>query len=121
MNKEFKFGLIEGRHDMPVEDYLLDEVENVLDFKEIRHKLRKKLSEVPFEFEASIREVPCSLEGDATCKVSKNILKVYVTGLTAAVAELISVCTEEGIPLTLMHYDREKKSYVPQYVTTWWW
>lgn len=121
MNKEFKFGLIEGRHDMPVEDYLLDEVENVLDFKEIRHKLRKKLSEVPFEFEVSIREVPYSLEGDITCRVSKDILKVYVTGLTAAVAELISVCTEEGVPLILMHYDRKKGRYVPQYVTTWWW
>jgi hypothetical protein len=121
MNKEFKFGLIKGRHDMPVDAYLLDEVKNVLDFKEIRHKLRKKLNEVPFEFEASIREAPCSLEGDITCRVSKDILKVYVTGLTAAVAELISVCTEEGIPLTLMHYDREKESYVSQYVTTWWW
>lgn len=55
-----------------------------------------------------------------TCSVSKDILKVYVTGLTAAVAELIAVCAENGISLTLMHYDRENESYVPQYVTTWW-
>lgn len=121
MNKEFKFGLIKGRHDMPVDAYLLDEVKNVFDFLEIQHRLRKKLGKIPFEFEATIQEVPCSLEGDVTCRVSKDILKVYVTGLTAAVAELISVCAEDGIPLTLMHYDSESGSYVPQYVTTWWW
>lgn len=96
MSKEtyIKYGLIRGRHDMPVDDYLLDGVENVLDFSSIYYDMRKAIERIG----------------------SPKHMEVYVTGLTAVVVELINVCHEQGIALILMHYDRDTGDYKRQFV-----
>lgn len=45
-------------------------------------------------------------------------LVLYVTGLTVATVAVINVCMGVGIPLTLMHYDRDRGDYYPQEVMT---
>lgn len=46
--------------------------------------------------------------------VDKVIL--YVTGLTVALVEVINYCNDNGVELTLMHYNKETDSYYEQIV-----
>lgn len=57
----------------------------------------------------------CSYADDAVF-VGRHRLIVYVTGLSAALAALVAGCARNGVPLTLMHWDREAGEYVPQEV-----
>jgi hypothetical protein len=41
---------------------------------------------------------------------------VYVTGLSAALAAVIRGCAYNGVPLTLMHYDRDTGEYAEQVI-----
>lgn len=43
-------------------------------------------------------------------------LNLYVTGLTVALIEVLNVCKDWGISVTLYHYDRESGNYFPQKV-----
>lgn len=43
---------------------------------------------------------------------------IYVTGLTAATVAVIKAAVDYQVKLTLMHYDRELDTYVPQRVVT---
>lgn len=88
-----KVGLIKGRHEMPVEQYIIeDEIETLFDYDSIRKKVTKRIEQL---------------------KISGR-LEVYVTGLSAVLAEVIVCCKEKNIPLSLMHYNFETESYVEQ-------
>lgn len=65
--KEINLGLVRGRHELPVDDYIFDEIENVLDFENLDKMAQEKLA----QYQAyKFAETPH--------------LNVYVTGLTAA-------------------------------------
>ncbi|WP_248622437.1 hypothetical protein [Enterococcus cecorum] len=88
-----KVGLIKGRHDMPVEIYIVDEeIKNIFDYDLLRKKVTKRIE---------------------TMKIPDR-LEVYVTGLTPVLAEVIVCCQKKGIPLSLMHYNFEIEGYEEQ-------
>lgn len=89
---KFSVGLVRGRHEMPVTAYIFENVENVLDFAFLRKGAQEFVAGIP---------------ADAG-------LELYVTGLTAATAEVIRACAMAGVALTLRHFDRETGLYVPQ-------
>lgn len=43
-------------------------------------------------------------------------IDLYVTGLTVALIAVINCCVDEGIALTLWHFNRESGEYYPQQV-----
>lgn len=96
--EEVKVGMIAGRHDLPVDNYIFEEIENVFSFKTIRSKVVQFIQE-NFKYEDSF----------------KNLI-VYVTGLTPVTVEIVSVCVRSHIALTLMHYDKYSGKYIPQYI-----
>lgn len=96
--EEVKVGMIAGRHDLPVDNYIFEEIENVFSFKTIRSKIIKFIQE-NFKYKDSF----------------KNLI-VYVTGLTPVTAEIVSVCIKSRVALTLMHYDKYSGKYIPQYI-----
>lgn len=112
-----KVGLIKGRHNMPVENYIFDDsIGDVFDFEKIRKRIGEFIeTEVGVELRNGIGINQCDYS-DVQCFTGKDTLVVYVTGLTSVVAELISVCANNGVPLTLMHYDVDTKDYIPQAV-----
>ena len=86
-------GLVQGRHEIPdVSEYIFENALDPADIQGIRSLAKKSL-----EFLS---------KGDS--------LTVYVTGLTAALVEVINICHEKGVRLTLMHFDRNTGSYFPQ-------
>lgn len=107
-------GLIKGRHEMPVDEYIFDSVENVLDFSAI-HKVVCDFVENRVGISTSFGN--CVNQNDYTDIqrfVGKSELVVYVTGLTPVVASLIEVCARNGVCLTLMHFNVTDGTYVPQ-------
>lgn len=107
-------GLINGRHTMPVDEYIFDKVENVHDYKAISEHIGEFL-----ENRVGITRISgCGLNQDdyteVKCFSGKADLVVYVTGLTPVVAELVSACLFNGVHLTLMNYDTESGNYIPQ-------
>ena len=114
--KEIKVGLIKGRHEMPVSNYIFDEINDVLDFdnmnKQIVNFINNNIS-VYAAYGCGINQIGYE---DVEVLTSDTKLIVYVTGLTSVTAELIKVCALKGISLTLMHYDRESGDYLPQVI-----
>lgn len=103
-------GLIKGRHDMPVSDYIFEKVEDMFDYDAISNRITHFIS----------RKVGLSYNeggGIYSCKGEKALV-VYVTGLTAVSCELVDVCNKLGVPLTLMHYDRDTGEYRAQVLST---
>ena len=114
--KEIKVGLIKGRHEMPVDNYIFDEINDVLNFdnmsKQIVDFINNNIN-VYSVYGCGINQIGYE---DVEILTSDTRLIVYITGLTAVTAELIKVCALKGIFLTLMHYDRENNGYIPQVI-----
>lgn len=92
---EYVKGLVQGRHEISeVKDYIFTNTLDPADIMGIRSLAKKSLDFLD--------------KGDS--------LTVYVTGLTAALVEVINICHEKGARLTLMHFDRNTATYFPQEV-----
>lgn len=96
MKNIIKLGLVAGRHDMPVDGYVLREVSNVTDMAAIKQAVRQSLAEI-------LRAASDDVE-----------LHLYVTGLTSVALEVVSFCAVNGIPLTAYRYNRDTGDYIPQ-------
>ena len=88
-------GTIKNRHKMPVTNFIFeDKIEDVTDQAFIESMIKKKLSEA-------------------------TELDLYTTGLNIVNSAVIKHCYENGIKLTLEHYDKETKSYFKQPIIEW--
>lgn len=111
-----RVGLIKGRHEMPVNEYIFDEIEDVLDFNKMNETIYSFLENrvgISIVTSTGINQIDYS---DVTCLKGNKKLIVYCTGLTAAVAQLIKLCMLNGISLSLMHYNRDNDDYVEQII-----
>lgn len=113
MEKNITAGLVKGRHEMPVESYIWDGPVDPMDMKGIRQHAFDWVAE-----HCNIRR-SCGqgLNQEEYTDVQVSVgdpLEVYVTGLTACTAAVITACACNGVPLTLMHYNAANGSYVAQ-------
>lgn len=115
---EIRVGLIKGRHEMPVYNYIFDEpIEDVTDFDGIEeHILDFIKTEVGIHTTCFGQAVNAVTAEDAHVWAGDKRLTVYATGLTAVTAALIRVCLMYGVNLTLMHYDTACGLYKPQVI-----
>ena len=98
-----KVGLIRGRHEMPVSAYIFDEIEDMFDYKSIYDHIA--------DFIRNEVGIECHRGSGIHTNKGKKVLIVYVTGLTSVACALVDVCNKLGVPLGLMHYDRNADSY----------
>lgn len=88
-----EYGLIRGRHNLPVDKFIYTNIDDVTDFS--------KLEEVAIK----------SITRDA------DILVIYVTGLTSATVAVINVAKIIGYKfIILKHYDNASSNYLSQWV-----
>ena len=99
--KELNVGLIMGRHQMPVKEYIFDSIEDVLDFDE--------LTEVAVDFFRSRKDV--------------DRFNIYITGLTTATLAIVNgwlltnqFAAENAPKVVFFHYDRDADCYAMQYM-----
>ena len=87
------YGLISGRHAMPVEEYVFDEIEDMFRFFDLEVKALSSIEK------------------------TSDLLVLYVTGLTVATISLINVAKKLGYKdVVLKHYNRDNGLYESQWV-----
>lgn len=87
------YGLISGRHAMPVEEYVFDEIEDMFRFGELERVAMNNI-----------------------VKTSDTFV-LYVTGLTVATVSVINVAKNLGYKqIALKHYNRDNGLYECQWV-----
>lgn len=85
-------GLCRGRHDLPVDKYIFEEIVDVNDFDKM--------------YLQAVKAIP------ANC----TRIDLYMTGLTAAAMAVVRACNHFGIALVCYNYDRDTGKYIPQRV-----
>ena len=113
--KQVIVGLINGRHAMPVDEYIFDKaIDNVHDYKEIREHIEEFLVNrvgIGRTYGVGVNQDDYT---DVQLFCGKANLVVYVTGLTPVTVELVAACMRNGIHLTIMNYDAASGNYIPQ-------
>lgn len=102
-----KAGLINNRHSMPVKDYIFESIKN-----EIKKFILEKIG-VHTVLNHGINQTDSQ---SVSVYSGKDELVCYITGLSSVTAALVQVCAEYGVELTLMHYNRDTDTYVPQVI-----
>lgn len=88
-----KLGLIRNRHQMPVDDFIFDVIDDVTDLDWLH--------------QVSLDKLKC---------LSSNNVGIYVTGLSTALVAALNACRYLGINVELYHYNRDTDSYYAQQV-----
>lgn len=87
------YGLISGRHAMPVDEYVFDEIENMFSFFNLEVKALSSIEK------------------------TSDLLVLYVTGLTVATVSVLNVAKKLGYKeVVLKHYNRDNGLYESQWV-----
>lgn len=87
------YGLISGRHAMPVEEYVFDEIEDMFRFFDLEVKALSSIEK------------------------TSDLLVLYVIGLTVATISVINVAKKLGYKdVVLKHYNRDNGLYESQWV-----
>jgi len=87
------YGLISGRHAMPVDEYVFDEIENMFSFFDLEVKALSSIEK------------------------TSDLLVLYVTGLTVATVSVLNVAKKLGYKeVVLKHYNRDNGLYESQWV-----
>ena len=89
-----KLGLCQGRHPMPVENYIFGESVNPLDVDGLEKEAVTELLEF-----GKLKHID-----------------LYVSGLTVALIAALNACRQLSIAVTLYHFDRDSGTYYPQEV-----
>ena len=78
------YGLISGRHAMPVDEYVFEEIENMFSFFDLEVKALSSIEK------------------------TSDLLVLYVTGLTVATVSVLNVAKKLGYKdVVLKHYNRD--------------
>lgn len=87
------YGLIGGRHAMPVDEYVFEEIENMFSFFDLEVKALSSIEK------------------------TSDLLVLYVTGLTVATVSVLNVAKKLGYKdVVLKHYNRDNGLYESQWV-----
>lgn len=100
--ENIKVGLVAGRHTMPVDRYIFDEIKDVLDFHFLNTGVEKFINSLPV------------VNGKLDCN-----LNIYVTGLTSVTIALLSNLKDLNFDkgqIKFYHFDREINTYKPQII-----
>ena len=112
--ESIEVGLVEGRHPLPVSEYIWESIPDVLDFVALEYQATRFIEERVGISKRSSIGLNQTDYSEVECFRGDRELVVYVTGLTAATAAVIRVCALNGVRLTLMHFDMVSGTYVPQ-------
>lgn len=117
-NNTVTVGLIKGRHEMPVNDYIFENaIKDVHNYDTIRNHIMTFIeTEVGIYTTTYYQAINQIDYAETEILIGKRNLVVYVTGLTCVTAELIKCCALNGIHLTLMNFDSVNNGYKAQHI-----
>lgn len=95
---QVSLGAINGRHQLPVKEYIIQEdLQDVTDIVAIEKKVDSYFEKLNKEY-----------------KEAKVQIILYVTGLTVVTLAVVKTCKKLGYGLVCMHFDRDSNSYIAQ-------
>ena len=106
-------GLCAGRHQLPVDEYIYGEINDVLNFAGLLHIA----DEYVFEHCSPRNVIGSAINANDLTDIKIVVgepLNVIVTGLTPCTTAVMYACACYGVDLTLWHYDRDANDYKPQ-------
>lgn len=106
-------GLCAGRHQLPVDEYIYGEINDVLNFAGLLHIADKYV----FEHCSPRNVIGSAINANDLTDIKIVVgepLNVIVTGLTPCTTAVMYACACYGVDLTLWHYDRDANDYKPQ-------
>lgn len=116
LNNPVVVGMIKGRHELPVEDYIFNEaIEDIHDYESIRFHIWRFINN-NVGVAKTMGYALNGVDGEYVVFYGVRPLIVYVTGLTPVIAELIAMCASKGVVLTLMNYDLTTGEYIEQVI-----
>ena len=92
VHKQYDFGVCDGRHEIPVTEFIFDEIENPCAYIDMYRTAWYKIPE------------------------NAELVNLYITGLTPATLAIVAVCAARNIKLIAYNYDRDSGKYKPQVV-----
>lgn len=104
-------GLIKGRHELPVKEYIFDEIKDPSDIRTIEMTALQWVEE-----KCHVKKNYVSVNGGVSIrrKSAPITLVIYVTGLTVALTSVLKACALNGVRTVLMHYNSVTGEYVEQ-------
>lgn len=93
--KAIKIGVCKGRHEMPCDMYVFNEIED------------------PTNVEVIEEEAIRFFDKNFTSGLTESV-EIYVTGLTVALIVVIKAAFKHCDEIVLMHYDTKAGTYYPQ-------
>lgn len=116
MKRTIKIGTVAGRHEMPVDGYILDEVVNPSDVEGIRMAVNEALMSSIGDLVKDGWGIPVNGYDDGCIFHAPEVkIELYVTGLTQVTVAALSFLVRNGFSVDVMIYDRETGKYIPQY------
>lgn len=109
-----KVGLVRGRHELPTDTYIFEDVDDIFDVDAMYETASAFILKNIGVTKKAGRAINAASYTDDEVYRGDRELVVYVTGLSAALAAVIAACAAYGVPLVLMHYDRDTDDYRPQ-------
>lgn len=94
--KELNIGTCKGRHEMPVEKFVFETIDDPTNIVALRKTVWDFIGENFYEILAA------------------DQIKIFVTGLTVAVVEIINQFKKVADNIVLMHYDVKTHTYYSQ-------
>lgn len=107
-------GLIKGRHELPVKEYIFDEIKDPSDIRTIEETAFRWVEahcDIGIVSGAGINQCDYT---DVQIYTSSVKLVIYVTGLTVALTSVLNACALNGVRTVLMHYNSVTGEYVEQ-------
>lgn len=111
-------GLIKGRHELPVEEYIFEKIDDPSDIDAIEKVATdwvEKNCSIDIVLGKGINQVS-DYYPDTLIHKGKVKLVIYVTGLTVALTAVLKACALNGVRTVLMHYNSSTGEYVEQYM-----
>lgn len=107
-------GLVKGRHELPVDEYIFEKIEDPSDIESIEKTAMQWVEahcDIGIASGAGINQCDYT---DVQIYTSSVKLVIYVTGLTVALTSALNACALNGVRTVLMHYNSSTGEYVEQ-------
>ena len=117
---QVRLGLCAGRHEMPVNAYIFDRIDNPMDFDAMENMAHNRIWELLKGANVPRVQAMVDVPGSMDC-VTRFIydceVLIYVTGLSSALIAALNALKSIGVCyVSLMHFDKESDSYKEQSV-----
>ena len=110
---KLKLGTINGRHELPVDGCILEEITS-FSIDKIEEEVKGKLLELFPTAEGRSYSPANAMDYTDIVVAFRGHLDLFVTGYTPVTTAVIKYCHQLGISLNLYHFDRDSGEYVRQ-------